>query len=225
MIPKALRSKIFEQGRHRCCLHRLAWLDIAVDDPGSPKWRPLEIHHVIFQSCGGTDEPDNLVPLCPSCHALIHGKRRIGGINVDDEKLRDLWGLWVRLASVVPSTHHVGIGPPAAAAKLVLNVYGLEVNVTVDDMVSFSEARSSLLDASIGVLAAADPYFPFPSGRLESASWETSFDGILKPWNRHPAAVVFANAKVPLRATAPVVITLDTIPRPQLYGSEEQRTI
>jgi hypothetical protein len=38
----------------------------------------LEAHHVVPVSCGGTHEEDNLVLLCPTCHALADrlGRRR-----------------------------------------------------------------------------------------------------------------------------------------------------
>lgn len=29
-------------------------------------------HHIIPKSRGGIDEPSNLIPLCPNCHAVIH---------------------------------------------------------------------------------------------------------------------------------------------------------
>jgi hypothetical protein len=32
----------------------------------------LDIHHIVEVSEGGSDDPSNLVALCPSCHALYH---------------------------------------------------------------------------------------------------------------------------------------------------------
>lgn len=32
------------------------------------------IHHIVFRSQGGKDEPDNLVTLCGSCHEKAHGR-------------------------------------------------------------------------------------------------------------------------------------------------------
>ena len=32
----------------------------------------LEIHHIIFRSNGGSDEPDNLITLCRQCHRDLH---------------------------------------------------------------------------------------------------------------------------------------------------------
>jgi hypothetical protein len=30
------------------------------------------VHHIIRKTDGGTDEEDNLLPLCKNCHKLIH---------------------------------------------------------------------------------------------------------------------------------------------------------
>ncbi len=32
----------------------------------------LDIHHIWEVNAGGGDEPSNLIPLCPTCHALCH---------------------------------------------------------------------------------------------------------------------------------------------------------
>ena len=32
----------------------------------------LEVHHIIFRSNGGSDEPDNLITLCRNCHKELH---------------------------------------------------------------------------------------------------------------------------------------------------------
>ena len=32
----------------------------------------LDMHHIWEVSAGGTDDPSNLVALCPTCHALYH---------------------------------------------------------------------------------------------------------------------------------------------------------
>lgn len=46
-------------GRH-CCICR--------------RYRPLhlQVHHIIEQADGGTDDEDNLIPACISCHADVH---------------------------------------------------------------------------------------------------------------------------------------------------------
>ena len=32
----------------------------------------LEVHHIVFRSNGGSDEPDNLITLCRNCHRELH---------------------------------------------------------------------------------------------------------------------------------------------------------
>lgn len=42
---------------------------------GKHKDSKLEVHHIIFRSQGGSDEPENLITLCHTCHYdLHHGK-------------------------------------------------------------------------------------------------------------------------------------------------------
>lgn len=39
---------------------------------GKSKDKRLRVHHVVFRSQGGTDEPDNLLTLCCTCHDQLH---------------------------------------------------------------------------------------------------------------------------------------------------------
>ena len=44
----------------------------------------LEVHHIIFRSNGGSDEPDNLITLCRHCHKELH----LGKINLNIKGLK-----------------------------------------------------------------------------------------------------------------------------------------
>lgn len=45
---------------------------------GKKKDSKLEVHHIIFRSQGGSDEEDNLITLCHTCHySLHHGKQKL----------------------------------------------------------------------------------------------------------------------------------------------------
>ena len=44
----------------------------------------LEVHHIIFRSNGGSDEPDNLITLCRHCHKELH----LGKINLNTKGLK-----------------------------------------------------------------------------------------------------------------------------------------
>ncbi len=61
-IPPALRREILAKYRHKC------------QRPGCGHTRYLEIHHKIYRSRGGTNDPGNLTCLCSACHALAHEK-------------------------------------------------------------------------------------------------------------------------------------------------------
>ena len=44
----------------------------------------LEVHHIVFRSNGGSDEPDNLITLCRHCHRELHS----GKINLNIKGLK-----------------------------------------------------------------------------------------------------------------------------------------
>lgn len=58
-IDTKTRKAVYRREGYRCAV---------CDDP-----RHLQIHHVVKRSQGGSNSPHNLVCLCPSCHALVHG--------------------------------------------------------------------------------------------------------------------------------------------------------
>ncbi len=60
MTATKVRANIYERDRFRC--------------RGCAK-PAEEIHHMIFRSQGGTDDPSNLVALCQDCHQQAHGLR------------------------------------------------------------------------------------------------------------------------------------------------------
>ena len=50
---------------------------------GKSKDKRLEVHHIIFRSDNGSDEPENLITLCKTCHDMVHdGKIIINGGKV-----------------------------------------------------------------------------------------------------------------------------------------------
>ncbi len=42
---------------------------------GKSKDRRLEVHHIIFRSNGGSDEAENLITLCKTCHDKVHANK------------------------------------------------------------------------------------------------------------------------------------------------------
>ena len=61
-IPVAVRDKLLVQAMHRCCL--------------CPEHHDItDLHHVVEISEGGPNTEDNLMVVCPTCHAKIHRLR------------------------------------------------------------------------------------------------------------------------------------------------------
>ena len=58
----SLRKQVLERHDHRC---------FCCGVPENQKER-LQLHHILPIARGGMSTLDNLIPLCPSCHAKIH---------------------------------------------------------------------------------------------------------------------------------------------------------
>jgi hypothetical protein len=59
--PERIDSMMVKCGR-RCCICR--------------RFRPtkLQVHHIVERNAGGTDDEDNLIVICMSCHSDVHTK-------------------------------------------------------------------------------------------------------------------------------------------------------
>ncbi len=57
-LPEETREQVLRRDKHRCgnCDNHL----------------DVEVHHIQFRSDGGSNDPDNLITLCPICHASVH---------------------------------------------------------------------------------------------------------------------------------------------------------
>jgi len=56
---------------------------------GKTKNRKLEVHHIIFRSNGGSDEQENLITLCKTCHdKLHHGKIKLSKVGKIKSQLK-----------------------------------------------------------------------------------------------------------------------------------------
>ncbi len=67
-IPPAVRRQVLATARHQC------------QRPGCHHTRFLEIHHILPRSRGGSNQPENLMALCSTCHRLIH-ERKMAGVE------------------------------------------------------------------------------------------------------------------------------------------------
>lgn len=61
-IPQRVRREVLARDLHRC------------QAPGCNRTRFLEVHHISPRSRGGTNQADNLLTFCGSCHRLWHEK-------------------------------------------------------------------------------------------------------------------------------------------------------
>lgn len=60
-IPKDLRHFVLERDNYTCKFCGTGNLEAL-----------LEIHHIIWKIMGGTNNPENLMTVCPRCHDIIH---------------------------------------------------------------------------------------------------------------------------------------------------------
>lgn len=61
-IPEAAAADVLVKCARHCCICRRR-------DP-----LHLQVHHIILVSEGGTDDPDNLIAVCLTCHCDVHTK-------------------------------------------------------------------------------------------------------------------------------------------------------
>jgi hypothetical protein len=59
-IPQAVKIKVLTEAGYRCAV------------PTCRTILAIDLHHMVEVSEGGADEQDNLLALCPTCHALYH---------------------------------------------------------------------------------------------------------------------------------------------------------
>lgn len=203
----AVRKQLLHDTRERCFLHRRFWVNpVSAQRPDS-MWYRLELHHVVFHSCGGSDAATNLVPLCPSCHAGIHEVRRRQSSFVPDNELLAAWEEWKGFRGLLPGSIHVGEQAPAYTLRLVLNIYGIAVDVSVDRTTPYPVFRDVLLSNIVEPLRLNDQHFPFL--RIDSSRWGLSSDAVAPiPWTLVPALQVVAKIQQ-LDLRAPMVVALD----------------
>jgi len=209
VVSYRLQRRLLREARARCFIHRLTWVRVTDAGGYGLKWEALHIHHVKFRSCGGSDALTNLVPLCPTCHEMVH---RYRADFLSDNELKKLWTLWKRIDEVVPRSLHIGDGARQASAVVTLDTYGISCTVTVDSTVMYSDVRREILARTVSALSAEDPHFPFLRRNATPPDWKLTSDDLAQAgeWNTTPAHIVFAAVSQPLRVEMPVVIAMNT---------------
>jgi hypothetical protein len=188
------------------------------------KWETLHLHHVVFRSCGGSDSEDNLVPLCPTCHEMLHRDARDGAPLFSDEELKGMWALWLDLGKAVPTSHVLNfdssLAPiqswnskpldPGQRLKVLVQVdtYGLTFRWDVSGAVSYAAFKQNVVNRIVPGLATKDPHFPFAS--KEPDAFQLSSDAIVA-WESgagRSVAEVLENFDTPLTLTAPAFVRM-----------------
>jgi len=167
MIPDRVRQKVLALSRGLCCLHRRTWVRVGAGNPAGMKFEPLDLHHVRWRTFGGSDEEENLVPICPACHAHLHREETP---FVTDAELLEEWARWKSFS--LPPLISVGDGAVACQRRVALNLYGLETIATVDASTSYGLFRRALIERVVMPTQAADPHFPLERTDL----WDLSTD-------------------------------------------------
>ena len=75
-IPPRTRREVLARDKHRC------------QAPGCGRTRFLEVHHIVPRQQGGTNQAENLMTLCASCHRLWHESAG-GAMIVNPAKAED----------------------------------------------------------------------------------------------------------------------------------------
>src|SRR3974390_1710479 len=72
-IKNSVCHEVLGQSRYRCCLSDCRSRILLPEQVNSNHlYRILHKHHLIFYSDGGPPTTENLVLVCPNCHATIH---------------------------------------------------------------------------------------------------------------------------------------------------------
>ncbi len=71
--PMQIRRQVLEEAGHRCAVPRC--------------WQtPVDVHHIRTRGQGGEDTFENLIALCPNCHARYHRTKEIDTISMQHYK-------------------------------------------------------------------------------------------------------------------------------------------
>lgn len=65
-LQDSTRQEVFDQRGHECL-----FCGVTGEQHRQEYGRDLDVHHVIPSSKGGSDDPENLIPVCRSCHQQL----------------------------------------------------------------------------------------------------------------------------------------------------------
>jgi len=83
-MSASLRQSVVERDDHEC---QECGVSLTLDE--YDEGPTAHVHHIVPKSEGGSDAEENLVTLCPSCHADRHPRHGIG-VDLKDDDLREV---------------------------------------------------------------------------------------------------------------------------------------
>ena len=89
-LNQSTRQEVFDRRGHECI-----FCGVTGEQHKQEYDRDLDVHHVIPSSKGGSDDPENLIPLCIGCHRTIEATQgealgRIAEKETDTKELERL---------------------------------------------------------------------------------------------------------------------------------------
>lgn len=111
--PSVLRNKwMYQKGINYGFANRKAYI-LSRDNytcqycKGKSKNSKLEIHHIIFRSKGGSDEKENLITLCKTCHDDLHkgliNLKKVGKVKGQLKHATQMNSIRIQLLSLLPN--------------------------------------------------------------------------------------------------------------------------
>ena len=170
-IPRATRRKLREEARERCCLcGRLINIEEIGSDPGQ-----FDLHHVVYVTEGGGNDPDNLVLVNPDCHRRIHAARRQHASEelrqrYTPERLRAAKRHWVQMRDIVPqhlsckAEHETDANGKIASVTFWIASLNLEYQITVSESTKIGELAEFICCSIMRRLAEFADSAPFDYG-------------------------------------------------------------
>ena len=88
-LTQSTRQEVFDRRGHECI-----FCGVTGEQHKQEYNRDLDVHHVIPSRKGGSDDPENLIPVCIGCHRTIEATQgealgRIANDELDREELED----------------------------------------------------------------------------------------------------------------------------------------
>jgi hypothetical protein len=95
-IPASVVREVRLGARDRCCLRGHVIREEELNN--ATESDTLHLHHIVFFSDEGPNTEENLMLVCPSCHALIHAEPNV----YRREALQQAKQHWIRMSDLVP---------------------------------------------------------------------------------------------------------------------------